>query len=174
MQKWRKLSTGRAGTTRKRSSSGLLAVEKAPCKRRGAWQIRARARVLRTHRSTVAGPRATRTEPIDRPYLARFTLGNAALEREVLELFASQTPLYIQQLRSAATRQAWKDAVHAIKGSASAIGAWRLASLAQLAGQLNVEACGAVYDHHREQTIAAVAAGADEACRHIACLFATA
>lgn len=109
----------------------------------------------------------TGTEPIDRAYLARFTLGDAALEREVLELFATQTPLYIQQLQAAVTHQARKDVAHAIKGSALAIGAWHLASLAQLAGQLDVE-------DHRERTISALAASADEACRHIACLFATA
>lgn len=107
------------------------------------------------------------TEPIDRAYLARFTLGNAALEREVLELFAAQVPLYVLQLRAAVTHKAWKDAAHTIKGSALAVGAHRLASLAQVAERLDVEA-------DRAHAIAAVAAGADEACRHIACLFATA
>jgi len=114
------------------------------------------------------------TEPIDRAYLARFTLGSAALEREVLELFALQTALYVQQLRVAATRTAWKDAAHTIKGSARAVGARRLASLAQVAEQLDVEAGLPDGETRRKQAVAAVAEGAEEARRYIACLFATA
>jgi HPt (histidine-containing phosphotransfer) domain-containing protein len=111
--------------------------------------------------------------PIDRAYLARFTLGNAALEREVLELFATQTPVYVAQLRAAITRREWKDASHALKGSASAIGARRLADLAAAAEVLDVEADRASGAGRRETFASAVADAADEACRHIACLFAT-
>jgi HPt (histidine-containing phosphotransfer) domain-containing protein len=114
------------------------------------------------------------TAPIDHAYLARFTLGNAALEREVLELFAAQAVLYVAQLREAVTRKAWKDAAHGIKGSARAVGARRLASLAQFAEQLDVEADLPDREACREQAAAAVAEGAEEACRYIACLFATA
>jgi HPt (histidine-containing phosphotransfer) domain-containing protein len=114
------------------------------------------------------------TAPIDHAYLARFTLGNAALEREVLELFAGQAAVYVAQLREAVTRKAWKDAAHGIKGSARAVGARRLASLAQFAEQLDVEADLPDVDACREQAVAAVAEGAEEACRYIACLFATA
>jgi HPt (histidine-containing phosphotransfer) domain-containing protein len=109
-------------------------------------------------------------EPIDYGYLARFTLGNAALEREVLELFAAQTPLYVEQLRRAAAGRPWKETAHAIKGSALAVGARHLAALAQLAERLDAEADAAA----RERAVAAVAAAADEVCRHIACRFATA
>jgi HPt (histidine-containing phosphotransfer) domain-containing protein len=121
------------------------------------------------HSSAPGGGRAqtSSTDPIDRAYLARFTLGNAALEREVLLLFAAQIPLYVEQLRTAITRKAWKDAAHSIKGSALAVGAHRLASLAQVAEQLDVEGDPA-------HAVAALAASADEACRHIAFLFATA
>ena len=77
-------------------------------------------------------------DPIDRDYLARFTLCNAALEREVLELFAAQAPVYLERLRAAHDCVAWRNAAHTIKGSASAVGAWRLAHFAQMAEQIEL------------------------------------
>jgi HPt (histidine-containing phosphotransfer) domain-containing protein len=117
-----------------------------------------------------AASAATAAGPIDYAYLARFTLGNADLEREVLELFAAQTPLYVDRLREAASARSWKETAHTIKGSALAVGARHLAAVAQLAERLDVEADAAA----RERAAAAVAAAADEVCRHIACRFATA
>ena len=111
-------------------------------------------------------------DPIDRPYLARFTLGSAALEREVLELFAEQAPLYLERLRDAHTGTAWKNAAHTIKGSAAAVGAWRLARFAEMAEQVDVEADMALSEGHRDEAIAAVAAAIEEACRFIARLWA--
>ena len=110
---------------------------------------------------------------IDRDYLARFTLGNAALEREVLELFASQLPLYVRQLKDAQTSREWCEATHTIKGSAAAVGARRLANIARMAEQLDIESAVAVGAGQRAKAIAAVSEAADEACRSIACLFAT-
>jgi HPt (histidine-containing phosphotransfer) domain-containing protein len=111
------------------------------------------------------------SDAIDRAYLARFTLGNEALEREVLELFAAQAPVYLQRLREARTRKAWQDAAHTIKGSASAIGAWRLARFAEMAEKIDVEAEAAVEEGHRDNAVAAVATAADEVRRQIARLF---
>jgi HPt (histidine-containing phosphotransfer) domain-containing protein len=112
--------------------------------------------------------------PIDRAYLARFTLGSAALEREVLQLFADQVPLYLQALRAARVRKAWREAAHTIKGSASAVGARRLARFAELAEQVDVEADLALSEGYRDEAIAAVAVAAEEACRFIARLLAVA
>ena len=106
-------------------------------------------------------------EAIDRAYLARFTLGNAALEAEVLQLFADQLPVYLQALRAARARKAWKDATHTIKGSASAVGAWRLARFAEMAERVDVEADMALSEGHRDEAVAAVATAAEEACRFI-------
>jgi HPt (histidine-containing phosphotransfer) domain-containing protein len=105
--------------------------------------------------------------PIDRAYLARFTLGNAALEREVLQLFADQVPLYVQALGAARSRKAWKDAAHTIKGSASAVGAWRLARFAEIAERVDVEAELALTEGHRDEAVAAVATAGTEVCRFI-------
>jgi HPt (histidine-containing phosphotransfer) domain-containing protein len=116
---------------------------------------------------------ASSGEPIDRSYLARFTLGNAALEREILELFAAQMPLYVAQLRTAANSKAWMLAAHTIKGSALAVGAQRLADLAQRAERLDVDAASADGQHIRQQAADAVAEASSAVCGHIACLFAT-
>ena len=110
---------------------------------------------------------------IDRDYLARFTLGNAALEREVLELFASQLPVYVRQLNDARTSRAWGEAAHTIKGSAAAVGARRLSNIARMAEQLDIESAVAISASQRAKAITAVSEAADEACRSIACLFAT-
>jgi HPt (histidine-containing phosphotransfer) domain-containing protein len=110
-------------------------------------------------------------DAVDRAYLARFTLGNVALEREVLELFAAQAPVYLQRLREANCIKAWREATHTIKGSASAIGARRLAHLAEMAEKVDVEADIALREGHRDEAVAAVAIAAEEVCRFIARLY---
>lgn len=109
---------------------------------------------------------------IDRQYLARFTLGNAALEQEVLELFSAQLPVYVKQLRDADASRLWREAAHSIKGSAAAVGAKRLANLARLAEQLDIESLIVKSADQRQKAVAAVSEAADEARREIAGLFA--
>lgn len=110
-------------------------------------------------------------DPIDRVYLSRFTLRNAALEREVLELFAEQAPHYLERLRGARGPAAWRHAAHTIKGSACAVGAWRLARFAEMAERIDVEVDAALGEGHREEAIAAMATAIDEACRFVSRLF---
>jgi len=63
------------------------------------------------------------SRPVDLVHLSRYTLGERALEREVLELFCSQSLVYLERLRAVQSDSDWKDAAHSLKGSASAIGA---------------------------------------------------
>lgn len=77
-----------------------------------------------------------RDAPIDRGHLARYTFGNRALEIEVLQLFAAQAPHYLEALRAAATEKAWREAAHTLKGSARAVGAFRVADGAERAEAL--------------------------------------
>lgn len=70
---------------------------------------------------------------LDRDHLARYTLGDAALEQEVLGLFIGQMPETLAMLRSSGDQKAWTLAAHTIKGSARAVGAWKLASAAERA-----------------------------------------
>jgi HPt (histidine-containing phosphotransfer) domain-containing protein len=77
--------------------------------------------------------------PVDLVYLSRFTLGERALEREVLELFCTQSFVYLERLNDAQSDKDWKDAAHSLKGSARAIGAWRTAEAAERAEALSGE-----------------------------------
>lgn len=85
-------------------------------------------------RDAVAG--GAPPEPIDLQHLARYTLGHGDLGREVLALFREQAPLYVGRLRRAGSLPQWKEAAHSLKGSAQAIGAFRVAEAAQRAEDL--------------------------------------
>ena len=74
--------------------------------------------------------------PVDLVHLSRHTLGERELEREVLELFCTQSLNYVERLRGAHSYKDWKEAAHSLKGSASAIGAWRAAAAAASAEAL--------------------------------------
>jgi len=67
---------------------------------------------------------------IDEDHLHRMTLGDASLEREVLEIFARQTVLTCNRLAGAEPARAAAIA-HTIKGSARGIGAWHVATAAE-------------------------------------------
>ena len=86
------------------------------------------------------------SRPVDLVHLSRYTLGERALEREVLELFCSQSFVYLERLRTAQSDSDWQDAAHSLKGSASAIGAWRAAEAAQRAEALSGETLIAARD----------------------------
>jgi HPt (histidine-containing phosphotransfer) domain-containing protein len=68
--------------------------------------------------------------PIDLVHLARTTLGDRSLEREVLQLFDRQSMLLIQRMRVASPGGIMPLA-HTLKGSARGIGAWRVARAAE-------------------------------------------
>lgn len=71
--------------------------------------------------------------PIDHAHLRRYTMGNHVLEIEVLQLFAGQVPETLAMLAAAATARDWHIASHTLKGSARAVGAWEIATLAETA-----------------------------------------
>ena len=71
--------------------------------------------------------------PIDHEHLNRYTLGDYQIECEILELFASQLPRLINDLKRAVSQRnrcAWLEASHAMKGAAQAVGALQIAQLA--------------------------------------------
>jgi HPt (histidine-containing phosphotransfer) domain-containing protein len=75
-------------------------------------------------------PLAPGDRPIDLVHLARMTMGDRGLEREVLQLFDRQSTLLIARMRSAAPGGLAMLA-HTLKGSARGIGAWRVARAAE-------------------------------------------
>lgn len=89
---------------------------------------------------------------IDLGHLARMTLGERSLEREVLELFGRQAEILLPRIAAGSPTLA-AAAAHTLKGSAVGIGAWRVARAAEaveLAGPATlmfaVEALGAAVD----------------------------
>ncbi len=75
----------------------------------------------------------TTAAPIDHEHLSRYTFGDRALEEEVLSLFAMQLPVTLDLLKAADTPNEWNRAAHTLKGSARAVGAFKLASAAEAA-----------------------------------------
>ncbi len=112
-------------------------------------------------------PREAIIKPIDFAYLKRFTFGNRELEREVLYLFAQHAPIYIARLKDADTPKTWYDAAHTLKGSARAVGCWRLARAAEAAEKLRF---GGDTDR-RQFSIDVIIEAADEATRYVIEIF---
>ena len=73
--------------------------------------------------------------PVDHAHLRRYTMGDRQLEREILGLFAGDLPKSLMALRAAGSEQDWKMASHTLKGSARAVGAWRVARAVAAAEQ---------------------------------------
>jgi hypothetical protein len=96
---------------------------------------------------------------IDRTHLFRMTLGDRALEREVLALFDRQIDTLIERI-GAADPSGVAALAHTLKGSARGVGAWQLARAAEA-----VEAASAAGLAH---ALAALAAAAGEAHAAIA------
>jgi HPt (histidine-containing phosphotransfer) domain-containing protein len=66
---------------------------------------------------------------VDLAHLARMTLGEKALEREVLELFERQADMLLAHMAAEDPRMLGALA-HTLAGSASGIGAWKVADAA--------------------------------------------
>ena len=100
--------------------------------------------------------------PIDREHLARMTLGDDSLEREVLALFDRQADMLLARMSKSAPAVAGA-AAHTLKGSARGIGAWRVASAAE-AVELAVARPAAEF----KATLGAIKIAVDEAKAAIA------
>jgi HPt (histidine-containing phosphotransfer) domain-containing protein len=90
-------------------------------------------------RSTSAG--GDGQDILDEDHLARMTLGDRLLEREVLEIFVRQNAVMLTRITGGQAGPA-AAAAHALAGSACGIGAWRLARAAErleCAGRAGIE-----------------------------------
>jgi hypothetical protein len=76
-----------------------------------------------------APPLAPIDQPIDVTHLARMTLGDSSLEREVLQLYDRQAEMLLARMQQAAPAAAAAYA-HTLKGSSRGIGAWKVAQAA--------------------------------------------
>lgn len=116
---------------------------------------------LRMNPSHAATAAAT---PIDHAHLGRYTMGNRALELEVLDLFAGQAPSTLAELAGAETAKAWYVAAHTLKGSARAVGAFALATAAEEAEKAPHD------DPRRKDFIAKIEQILSETCHYISAL----
>jgi len=74
-------------------------------------------------------PAADHDRAIDLVHLARMTLGDRDLEREVLQLFVRQASLLLERM-DGADAETVATLAHTMKGSAQGLGAWRVAGAA--------------------------------------------
>lgn len=77
---------------------------------------------------------------LDLHHLARQTMNDPELERQVVGMFFEQSALVLRQLREAAGPRQRSEAAHRLKGSARAIGAWRVAEASDKVESLPVTA----------------------------------
>ena len=82
---------------------------------------------------------------IDMQHLARMTLGEQSLQREVLALFDRQSTILLARMRSAAPAGV-ATLAHTLKGSARGIGAWRVARAAEALEVAGAADTGAALD----------------------------
>lgn len=105
------------------------------------------------------GESAGECEVLDLKHLARYTLGDEGLKREILDLFRTQIDASLTDLRRAAATDdepSWQMAAHTLKGSARAVGAFRLGAAAETCERLGRSS------ESRSEALKAIAAAAEE------------
>ena len=115
-------------------------------------------------------PLAPDAQPIDRAHLFRMTLGDHALECEVLQLFDQQAGLLIARMGEA-DPPGIAALAHTLQGSARGIGAWGIARAAEA-----VEVAARAKTGSKsglQSAVNALATATDEARRAIAELLRT-
>jgi HPt (histidine-containing phosphotransfer) domain-containing protein len=71
------------------------------------------------------------TAALDTAHLAHMTMGDRHLESEVLRLFARQSEIFAEKAAATAEAAELAALAHTLKGSAAAVGAWRVAHCAE-------------------------------------------
>lgn len=69
--------------------------------------------------------------PIDLVHLARQTLGDRALEQEILTLYVKQARSLLTRIEACGCGRDRADLAHTLKGSSRAVGAWQVAQAAE-------------------------------------------
>jgi chemotaxis protein histidine kinase CheA len=72
-----------------------------------------------------------RGRAIDFAHLDQYTLGDEALQGELLRLFSMQLEAQMGELLQCADAGTWKQATHTLKGAARAVGVWQVAEVAE-------------------------------------------
>lgn len=73
---------------------------------------------------------------VDLAHLDQYTLGDHSLQAELLQLFRDQLISQVEELVSCTDAEAWKSAVHTLKGAARSVGAGQVAGVAEAMEQV--------------------------------------
>ncbi len=68
---------------------------------------------------------------LDIAHLDQYTLGDHALQSELLQLFRIQLKDQTSELMNCEVASAWKSAAHMLKGASRAVGAWQINAVAE-------------------------------------------
>ncbi len=71
------------------------------------------------------------SDVVDTGHLGRYTMGDPALERDLLGMFAGQIDALRAAMRRGGDPKEWKLATHTLKGAALAVGAFPIAEAAR-------------------------------------------
>ena len=127
-------AAGRPAEAERAAAAGMATSLEKPVRREALGRA-----LARWYRAPVGDP-----PPIDLAHLARYTGREAALERELMDMFLANAERYLAEMAPAAVDNAWHRAAHTLKGAARGIGAGEVASLAEAAERLVGAAAGAV------------------------------
>ena len=105
---------------------------------------------------TVAPPLTPVAPALDLAHLSRMTLGESSLEREVLDLFERQADMLLARMAGEEPRMVAALA-HTLAGSASGIGAWKVAEAAAAVERAATEPGAVALAGVMDQLVAAVA-----------------
>jgi len=102
----------------------------------------------------------TKTVPavFDRSHLAQYTIDSPDLEREIIGLFVAQLPEILERLQNGDSRDDWRIATHTLKGSALAVGAYKIGELAKKLEPVN----SPEQDAKRKKLLSGLARAVDE------------
>lgn len=90
--------------------------------------INASARDIRGHSMTAGSNDGVSPDVLDLDHLAKQTMNDSELERQVVGMFFEQSAMVLRQIREAGEPRQRSEAAHRLKGSARAVGAWRVAA----------------------------------------------
>ena len=80
------------------------------------------------------------------------------LEREIIGLFVAQLPAILDRLQNVSSRDDWRIATHTLKGSALAVGAYKIGELAKKLEPVN----GPEQDAKRKKLLSGLVRAVDE------------
>ena len=77
-------------------------------------------------------------ESVDWDIFSRYTMGDRDLQRDVVQIFRTQSREYVSDLKYASDAKAWNFAAHKLKGTARSMGAVNLDRLATEAEAMDI------------------------------------